>query len=188
MDSEKGFEVDFLPVGDGSKSGDAITFRYGNLNSLTNFYQKVVVIDGGNTESGQKLVAHIKTFYKTNKVDLVINTHPDNDHCCGLREVLNNLEVGELWVHSPWNYATEFIDLFKDGRITDNSLRERLREAMNITHDLEKAALQKEIIVKEPFEGLTFDNGAIEILGPTKTYYSELLPNYRSTPAIAKRL
>lgn len=182
MESEKGFEIDFLPVGDSSKSGDAIAIRYGNLNSYNSFYQRVIVIDGGNTESGQKLVDHIKTLYNTNRVDLVINTHPDNDHCCGLREVLNNLEVGELWIHSPWNYATEFVGLFRDGRITDNSLRERLREAMNIAHELEKTALQKGISVREPFEGITFDNGIIEVLGPTKNYYSGLLPNYRSTP------
>ena len=78
------FELDFHAVGTGEKSGDAISIRYGRLNSTTNFSQKVIVIDGGTLESGKKLVDHIKTHYKTETVDLVVNTHPDNDHCSGL--------------------------------------------------------------------------------------------------------
>ena len=177
------FELDFHAVGSGEKSGDAITIRYGRLNSTTNFSQKVIVIDGGTLDSGKKLVDHIKTHYKTETVDLVVNTHPDNDHCSGLREVLNNLNVKELWVHTPWNYAKDFVDLFKDGRITDNSLKEKLKEGLNIAHELEQLAKEKKILVKEPYTGLSFDGGVLQILGPSENYYTELLPNFRSTPA-----
>jgi beta-lactamase superfamily II metal-dependent hydrolase len=177
------FELDFHAVGTGEKSGDAISIRYGRLNSVTNFSQKVIVIDGGTLESGKKLVEHIKTHYKTETVDLVVNTHPDNDHCSGLREVLNNLTVKELWVHTPWNYAKDFVDLFKDGRITDNSLKEKLKEGLNIAHELEQLAKEKKIPVKEPYTGLSYDNGVFQILGPSEDYYTELLPNFRSTPA-----
>ena len=83
MNEELCFEIDFHPVGSGSKSGDAISLRYGKLNSSTNFFQKIIVIDGGIIESGQKLVQHIKNIYNSDTVDLVINTHPDNDHCSG---------------------------------------------------------------------------------------------------------
>ena len=54
-----GYEIDFLPVGDGEKGGDAIVFRYGNINSNRN-EQVVGVIDGGTKESGEKIVEHIK--------------------------------------------------------------------------------------------------------------------------------
>ena len=42
-----GYEVDFLPVGDGEKSGDAISLRFGNLFGGRN-EQVVIIIDGVN--------------------------------------------------------------------------------------------------------------------------------------------
>ncbi|MBF4307570.1 MBL fold metallo-hydrolase, partial [Vibrio anguillarum] len=41
-----GYEIDFLGVGEESKSGDAIALRYGNLHGHRD-EQTVVVIDGG---------------------------------------------------------------------------------------------------------------------------------------------
>ena len=48
------YEIDFLPVGDGSKSGDAIALRYGNLTDSSQ--QTVVIIDGGYSDDGEALV------------------------------------------------------------------------------------------------------------------------------------
>lgn len=180
--TDVGFEIEFFPVGTGSKSGDAILIRYGRLYDTFDFYQRIIVIDGGTMESGEKLVEHIKTIYKTETVDLVINTHPDNDHCSGLRQILNELIVKELWLHTPWNYSQEFIELFKDGRITSNSLKEKLKEGLNIAHELEQIAKGKNITIREPFEGLQFDSGVVTILGPTKEFYNELIAKFRSTP------
>ena len=182
MNEELAFEIDFHPVGDGEKGGDAITLRYGKLNSQYSFSQKVIVIDGGSLESGKKIVEHIKSVYDTNTVDLVINTHPDNDHCSGLREVLNNLSVKEIWIHRPWRLVGLSLDWFKDGRITSNSLRERLKDALNIVAEIEEIATRKGIPIKQPFTGLNFDNGTITVLSPIEDYYKELLPQFKSTP------
>lgn len=184
MEEKLAFELDFHPVGIGTKSGDAITIRYGRINATTMTYtsQKVIVIDGGTLESGAKIVEHIRQVYKTDVVDLVINTHPDNDHCSGLRDVMNNLVVKELWLHTPWNFSKDFIELFKDGRITSNSLKERLKEGLNIAHELEQIAKNKKIPVKQPFAGLKYDNAILQIIGPSENYYTELIANFRSTP------
>ena len=183
MNEKLAFEVDFHPVGDGEKGGDAITIQYGKLNSCNEFVEKkVIVIDGGTLASGKKIVEHIKAFYKTTKVDLVVNTHPDNDHCSGLRVVINELLVKEIWMHQPWISSNDFLELFKDGRITCNSLKERLKDALNVVSEIEGLARSKNIKLKEPFAGLTFDDGVITILGPTKNFYKELLPAFRSTP------
>ncbi len=40
------YEVDFHPVGDGERSGDAICLRFGDLNAGHD-QQVVMVIDGG---------------------------------------------------------------------------------------------------------------------------------------------
>ncbi|KAA6328922.1 hypothetical protein EZS27_022228 [termite gut metagenome] len=186
MSEELAFEIDFHPVGDGEKGGDAITIQYGCLNSQYNYYQKVIVIDGGTLESGKKLVEHIQNVYNTDTVDLVISTHPDNDHCSGLREIANNLTVKEMWIHRPWLSSQEFLSLFKDGRITSNSLKEKLKDALNVVCELESIAKEKNIVLKQPFTGLTFDNGIITVLSPTEDYYKELLPQFRSTPEAAK--
>jgi len=173
-------EVDFLAVGNGEKSGDAIALRYGNFADVNQQY--VVVIDGGTIDSGKELVELIKNTYQTTYVDLVISTHPDGDHSSGLREVLNELTVGELWLHRPWEHSSTIKGMFKDGRITDNSLSERIKDAYNFAFELEKIAIEKKIKIVEPFEGVSFDNGTITVLGPSKSYYLSLVPDFNKTP------
>ncbi len=63
------YEIDFLPVGEGERSGDAIALRIGDLSARDK--QLVLVIDGGTKESGEELVKHIKQYYQTDHVDLV---------------------------------------------------------------------------------------------------------------------
>jgi beta-lactamase superfamily II metal-dependent hydrolase len=172
-------EIDFLPVGNGEKSGDSISFRYGDFSDKRNQY--IVVIDGGTIESGDALVKHIKDFYGS-YVDLAILTHPDGDHSSGLRQVLNELSVGELWIHKPWEHSKEILDLFVDGRITSNSLSEKLKEGYNYAYEIEQIAISKGITIKEPFAGLTFNNGVIKIIGPTESYYESLIPEFTKTP------
>ncbi len=59
-----GYEVDFLPVGNGEKCGDAIAIRFGDLLADPP-QQTVVVIDAGFKDSGTALVQHIRSYYKT---------------------------------------------------------------------------------------------------------------------------
>ena len=142
------FEIDFLPVGNGEKSGDAIALRFGP-SPLTRHNQTVVVIDGGYTETGPKLVDHIQTHYQTSRVDLVISTHPDADHINGLCAVLEQMDVGRLWLHSPSPAA--------DGA-------DKLRQLAN----------SRDVPVFEPFTGVTAFGGAITVLGPTREYFDSL--------------
>src|SRR3989338_125782 len=97
------YEIDYIPVGTGEKGGDAIALRYGDFSSPTT--QNVVVIDGGTKDSGKKLVEHIKTFYGTSYVDLVVASHLHTDHISGLTEVLENLTVAKIAVHCPWDHT-----------------------------------------------------------------------------------
>ena len=62
-----GFEIDILGVGEASKGGDAITFRYGDL--LGNpVEQRVIVVDGGYTKNGEELYDVITKKYKTKHI------------------------------------------------------------------------------------------------------------------------
>lgn len=103
-----------------------------------------MVVDGGTKESGQKIVDHIKEHYGTTHVDYLVNTHPDTDHASGLEVVLEQLTVGEVWVHRPWEYAEEIRHWFKDGRITDESLASRLKDLLSHAYRLEELADENE--------------------------------------------
>lgn len=178
-----GYEVDFLGVGEKSNSGDAIAVRFGNLAGPRS-EQTVLIIDAGYKEDGKRISDHIKEHYKTDIVDLVISTHPDQDHINGLDTVIDELNVKRLWIHQPWDDTYGLSDLFKDGRITDNSIAKRLRENLNSAYELTNKAINKGIIVEQPFTGLTYNN--IKVIGPTADYYRNLLPQFDGMPTAKK--
>lgn len=177
------YEIDFLAVGDGEKSGDAIALRYGNLTGSRS-EQTVMVIDGGTKASGEALVSHVRTYYGTNVVNYVVSTHPDLDHASGLSVVLEELDFGTLVMHQPWNHAAYIKDAFQSGRITASGLEEKLRRELEAAHALEDLALKKKRPVVEPFAGVGTQDGTLLFLGPTVDYYRELLCQFRCTPEV----
>lgn len=170
------YEIDFLPVGNGDTSGDAIAIRYGKDKDY-----KIMVIDGGTQESGQALVNHIIKYYETDSVDYVVNTHPDQDHASGLSVVMEQLKVGELWIHRPWLYVDEIIHHFKDQRMTEGSLKEKLKEKFSASYELEKLAKEKGVDIFEPYQGKQIDE--FRVMSPKKDWYLHtLIPDFNKTP------
>lgn len=170
-----GYEIDFIPVDSGTKNGDAISIRI-----LENGITKIYVIDGGTRITGLKLVDHIKQYYGTNKVDYLINTHPDLDHISGLTVVMEQLDVKELWMHKPWEHAHKIIDDIIDNRVTNNSLTKRLQESVKVAKQLEQMAIKRRIPVYEPFQG---DNiGHFHVLSPHPDWYAELIKGFNNMP------
>jgi beta-lactamase superfamily II metal-dependent hydrolase len=175
MSVVNGFQIDFLPVDSGEKSGDAITARI-----RKNGIDKIYVIDGGTKDSGAKIVEHIQKYYNTSRVDYLINTHPDSDHSSGLSVVVENLNIGEIWLHQPWDITDEVIDFIKDGRITENSLSERLEESLKQASALKDLANDRGIPLFEPYRGTNI--GDFTVLSPSKSWYRELLKTFRPMP------
>jgi len=176
-----GYEIDFLSVGEGEKSGDAIALRFGNLRGQRS-EQRIVVIDGGFKQSGEELVKHINKYYGASYVDIVISTHPDADHASGLEVVLEQLGVRSLWMHRPWLHTRDMAELFKGGRVTDRSVSEYLRRSLDSAHGLEQQAIAKGIPIVEPFAGQVDESGCVVALGPSREYYESLLPGFRGAP------
>ena len=173
-----GYEIDFLSVGTGEKSGDAIAFRIWREN-----YFWVFVIDGGYTESGDALVKHINHYYGTNTVNLVILTHPDDDHARGTLRVVEQMKVDNLWMHRPWNYPG-LGRLFQNNRVTDASVRATLRRDLDAAKDVETAALRSGVPIAEPFANTSY-NGMVYVIGPTVDFYQRQIADFRSTPIAA---
>lgn len=170
------YEIEFLPVGNGEKSGDAIIVRYEDDGEFI-----IMVVDGGTKESGEKIVEHINEHYGVNKVDYVINTHPDQDHASGLSIVMDKMEVGELWIHRPWMHTSEIIHHFYDQRMTEESLTRRLKEKFSSAYALEEIAREKYIPIYEPYQRNSI--GQFHVLSPSKEWYlHELIPQFNKTP------
>jgi len=177
MSGGTGIEIEFFPVGEGARSGDAISVRFGSPGNY-----KVLVYDGGTKQSGQAIVDHVRKHYGVGRVDYLVNSHPDGDHASGLRVVLEQLDVGELWLHRPWAYCAEIREYFHDGRITDVSLARRFQEKMCAAHALEVLARKKGVPVYEPFAGQTIA-GMFKVLSPQKDWYvHELIQEFAKTP------
>ncbi|MGV9653388.1 ComEC/Rec2 family competence protein [Streptomyces sp. NPDC003554] len=169
-----GYEIDFLPVGDESSGGDAIALRYGNLHGPRE-EQTVMVIDGGYQDDGEALVQHIRDYYKTGVVDLVVSTHPDRDHINGLRIVLEQMTVKKLLMHLPWSHSADMARAKMLLSYNARSLRTELRDSLQGATDLEEVAKAQGVPIEEPFCGWTSEDGVLRVLGPTEDYYRELL-------------
>jgi beta-lactamase superfamily II metal-dependent hydrolase len=168
-----GYEIDFLPVGDESKGGDAIALRYGNLYGSRS-EQTVVVIDGGYTDDGEALVQHIREHYGTDTVNMVISTHSDRDHITGLEVVLEEMRVGQLLMHLPWQHSGMLTEARKYA-FKSRMLDEKLEKSFQAASDLEAIATRKDVPIVEPFAGMQTEDGTLRILGPSEAYYESLL-------------
>lgn len=176
--------VRFFHVGNETKGGDAI---------LTELFDEgdnpfVILIDGGYKETGEKICQYIKTKYNNNPViHLMVNTHPDIDHTSGLRTILENddIEVKKIMMNRPWKDAGLKPEHFKDGRITENSLASRLRDAFAMADDIENIAGKKKIPVCRAFQGEVLEPDVLTVLGPTKTSYKNFLIASGKTPEAA---
>jgi Metallo-beta-lactamase superfamily len=168
------FEIDFLDVESG-KSGDAIPLRY-QINGIT----YIQVVDGGFQDTGNKIVEHIKMYYgNPSYIDRVVVSHPDGDHAGGLRTVLEEFDVGELWMLRPWQYAGEIIQRFTNYTSVEN-LKKRLKQIYPNLAALEEIAEEKGIPIYEPFQGARI--GAFVVMAPTRARYLDLIVQSERTP------
>ncbi len=178
------YEIDFLPVGEGERSGDAICLRYTRDGGATWY---VGVIDGGTKDSGDELCKHIREFYQTDVVDFLISTHPDQDHASGLSVVMDELTVRRVLMHCPWNYVDDISQRVTDGRVTKEGLRRRLIENLPHAYAIYKKAKENKIQIFDAFAGhYKSDIPCLHIAGPTYEYYLSQLVNFRSITEITE--
>lgn len=70
-----------------------------------------MLIDAGNNEDGPLLVNYIKEKLNISKLDYVVGTHPHEDHIGGLDDIINNLEVKEVYLPEAMTTTKTFEDV-----------------------------------------------------------------------------
>lgn len=175
------YEIRFFRVGKASKGGDAIFIRLYDEHD----HPTVIVIDGGYTGDGNKIIRYMVDECALNTIDLVINTHPDVDHISGLIQLFksNEINIKKLIMNRPWRDSGLDSSFFKDGRITDNSLNRRLTDSFKKAYELEQCAINKirEGNIVHPVVGKTYLD-CLTILAPDKESYRNYLLESEKTP------
>jgi len=162
-------EVEFIPIGDKTDTGDAILCHFTEPGTSTN---RVVLIDGGFTATADSIVAHVREYYGTERIDLMICTHPDEDHINGLFGVLEQLHVTELVIHRPADYGYSSDDV-ASGKVDDLI---RLAQAEGTT------------VSTRHFADTSFFSDAIRIAGPSELYYKSLLDEQENGTSAGSRV
>lgn len=187
------YELDFIGVEDDAKqdenkkdkNADAIGIR---IRKDDGSY-RIGVYDGGFKRYGEALENLIEQYYSppyddtTGRpiIDFVICSHSDQDHVSGLKVILENFKVRRLYMNRPWLYIDEVFDKINDGRITKNSLHDRLQGTYQNIADLEEIAEGKSIPIYDAFQGRRIA-GCLCVLSPSKDFYIQQIINSSKTP------
>ncbi|CAN7325678.1 competence protein ComEC [Pseudoxanthomonas sp. LjRoot143] len=167
------FEIDFLPVGEGS--GDAIVVRYGN--DAEGYLLHVT--DGGRTDTADTVIDHIKTYYPGFFINHMVLSHADNDHACGLIGVMKKIKVEHLWMNRPWLYADQILHHFH-GNFTLQGLIQDIRDRHPYLVELERLARLQGTRIHDAFQGARI--GKFTVLAPSRDRYIRLIPDFGKTP------
>jgi len=161
------FEIDFINIRTDSNA-DAIALRYSLNEEIT-----IHVIDAGYEKNALDLVDHIKKYYNNpKKIDHLVLTHPDQDHISGMIKIIENFEIGTLWMNRPWLHSEELFQYAEHYKNIDN-FEKRLRKDYSLLNNLEKVALDNKIEIKDVFLGCQI--GEFIVLSPSKEFYLDML-------------
>ena len=84
--------VNYINVG----QGDSILIKVGDCD---------ILIDAGTANYGSTVSNYLKS-QGVDDIELMINTHPDADHCGGLTKVLNDFVVEQVWISKDTSKTT----------------------------------------------------------------------------------
>jgi len=71
---------------------------------------KTMLIDAGNNDDGEILVSYIKTL-GISKIDVLVGTHPHEDHIGGLDDIINAFEIGKIYMPKVQTNTKTFEDV-----------------------------------------------------------------------------
>lgn len=181
MENVTNYQIEMLNVG----AADALLIYY-----TFDRGDRLILVDGGNYSDGERIMNHIHAYYPRRPyIDLAIITHPDDDHIGGVVKMLEALRDKEsnavmiyyFWVNDPSLHG--YVPSDVKNNISAQTLFRRLRSTYDVNEDSSKNLLdlidELGIGREEAFAGANGKNIPIYILGPTKEYYTSLIPKFR---------
>ncbi|MFB1050917.1 ComEC/Rec2 family competence protein [Paraliobacillus sp. JSM ZJ581] len=75
--------------------------------------QKNILIDGGPPSASRKVLNYLKK-QNVQELDLLIATHPDIDHIGGLRSIINQIPIKEIWDSGKFYYTRTYHRYFRN--------------------------------------------------------------------------
>lgn len=91
-----------------------------------------VLIDGGNKEDGEYLVKYLKEELNINDLNIVVGTHPHEDHIGGLSDIINELNIDKIYLPNVTTTSKIFETLLdsiedNDYKITVPKINEEIK-------------------------------------------------------------
>ena len=187
------YEIDFIGVSKDktSTNADAICFRWENHDGY-----KIAVYDVGLKVYGEKLVDHLNKYYFNDdsnrydrlekKINYLFISHPHQDHVSGIDAIIENFDIGVIYMNCPWLYKDELEDLYSnDGRVTPKSIGDELNIDFSLIKHVEEMADEYGIKIHNAFQGENIDD-RLYILSPSKDFYLQKIAASSKTKRLTK--
>lgn len=91
--------IDFIDVGQADST-------------LVRNQDKIMLIDAGTNEAGEMVVKYLQNLGIT-KIDYLVGTHPHEDHIGGLDNVINNFDIGQIYMPKIETTTKTFEDVLE---------------------------------------------------------------------------
>lgn len=187
------YHIEMLSVG----AADAFIIYYIDENKKGH----LILIDAGNYKDGQIITDHIRKYYTDPVIDLAIVTHPDDDHYGGFIKLLEKIQgkdsdaikIKKFWINDPGNnhidknevkWITKQNTVNVKARsvydLNDNNLIDLIDSIDGITRTEKFAKVYKWTKDGPLFSLPSLDFPCCTVLAPTKSYYDQLIPNFRN--------
>ena len=141
-----------------------------------------ILIDAGNNEDGEKLVNYLKNDLNIEKFNMVVGTHPHEDHIGGLDNVVDSFDIDTILMPNATSTSKTFENVLdsiekKDYKITVPKINEEFNyNNINIkvlyTGTDEKDLNNKSIVLK-----LTYQNNKFLFMGDATSKVEKKLLN-----------
>ena len=169
LKTNSNLEVYYFDVG----QADSILIRENDNN---------ILIDAGNNEDGEKLVNYLKNDLNIEKFNMVVGTHPHEDHIGGLDNVIDSFDINTILMPNATSTSKTFENVLdsiekKDYKITVPKINEEFNyNNINIkvlyTGTDEKDLNNTSIVLK-----LTYQNNKFLFMGDATSKVEKKLLN-----------